>query len=359
MKYWLIRIGILATLFAGIVGGARATDAVPVIYCTDLFHPHVDPDDHFDLACLYAIPQLNIKVIILDQGRRQQKQPGSVAVQQMNTITGRNVPWEIGLADPLANLEDTGANQAKEYQGGVERILKILTESDRPVSIITVGSVRDVAAAFNRQPDLFHKKVGRLMIFIGEASNPGLIEYNVSLDVQAFRRVMESGLPIYWVPCFDGGLWQNRGRASYWKTTQAELLGEVSKRAMNYFIYALTHSKEDPILFLDRPITSEQASGILGLDRNLWCTAIFGDLADMRIWESNKRFYLADKEDNHGNPVELFRFEDIQCSIDERGVVSTSTAGNLKIKRFRVLNEATYPDIMTQVTARLLASLGK
>lgn len=359
MKNWLNRIGILAVLIACFGGQAWAGERIPVVYCTDLFHPHVDPDDHFDLACLYAIRQLDVKVIILDQGRNQQQRPGSVAVRQMNTITGREIPWEIGLADSLARPDDTGAGQPKEYQGGVERILKILAESDRPVSIVTIGSIRDVAAAFNRQPDLFRQKLGRLMIFIGEASAPGFIEYNVGLDVNAFRRVMESGLPVYWVPCFDGGVWQNHGRASYWKATQAELLGEVPKRLMNYFIYALTKSAEDPILFLDRPITSEQASGILGLDRNLWCTVIFGDLADMKILESNKRFSLADKDDNHGNTVELFRFEDIRCTVDERGVVSTSPTGNLRIKRFRILNESIYPDIMTQVTAKLLASLGK
>ncbi|HOY58865.1 MAG TPA: hypothetical protein PK640_12120, partial [Verrucomicrobiota bacterium] len=28
--------------------------AQPVLYSTDLFHPHDDPDDHFDLAVLYA-----------------------------------------------------------------------------------------------------------------------------------------------------------------------------------------------------------------------------------------------------------------------------------------------------------------
>ncbi len=359
MKHKIIQIGILAGLVLGIAGAVCAGDSVPVIYCTDLFHPHEDPDDHFDLACLYAIPQLDVKVIILDQGRRQQKQSGSVAIRQMNSITGRNISWEIGLADPLTDREDTGVGQAKEYQGGVDRILSILAESDRPVSIVTVGSVRDVAAAFNRSGDLFRKKVGRLMIFIGEASRPGFVEYNVSLDVHAFRRIMESGLPIYWVPCFDGGLWQNQGKASYWKTTQAELLGEVNKRIMNYFIYALSHSTEDPVLFLNRPITSEQASGILGLDRNLWCTAIFGDLADIRIWESNKRYYLADRDDNHGNPVELFQFEEIRCSVDERGNVITDPTGTLKINRFRILDQATYPAIMTQVTARLLASFGR
>jgi hypothetical protein len=33
--------------------------ALSVIYCTDLFHPHDDPDDHFDIACLYAIWQID------------------------------------------------------------------------------------------------------------------------------------------------------------------------------------------------------------------------------------------------------------------------------------------------------------
>lgn len=359
MRIGLFRYGIVAGLIAAFCGGTAAGEPVPVIYCTDLFHPHEDPDDHFDLGCLYAISKLDVQAIILDQGRRQQKQPGSVAVRQMNAITGRQIPWEIGLADPLARPDDTGASQAKEYQGGVERILKILAESDRPVSIVTIGSVRDVAAAFNRSPELFTRKLGRLMIFIGEASDPGLIEYNVSLDVQAFRRILESGLPVYWVPCFDGGVWQNQGRASYWKATQAELLGEVPKRLMNYFIYALTQSTEDPILFLDRPITSEQANGILGLDRNLWCTAIFGDLADMKILESNGRFTLEDKENNNGKTVELFQFEDIRCTVDERGVVTTNPDGKNQVKRFRVLNESAYPEIMTQVTARLLATVGK
>jgi hypothetical protein len=41
---------------------------IPVLYCTDLFHPHDDPDDHFDLATLYAIPEFDLRGIVLDQG---------------------------------------------------------------------------------------------------------------------------------------------------------------------------------------------------------------------------------------------------------------------------------------------------
>ena len=104
-----VRAACLYRLLTGIIGAvlgwglsvgaaAEATRSVPVIYCTDLFHPHDDPDDHFDLATLYAMPELDIKGIVLDQGQKQLERPGRIPVSQMNRITGRNVPAVIGLA---------------------------------------------------------------------------------------------------------------------------------------------------------------------------------------------------------------------------------------------------------------------
>ena len=87
---------------------------VPIIYCTDLFHPHDDPDDHFDIACLYAIEEVEIKAIILDQGRKQKQKPGSIPVSQLNHITGRNIPYASGLSDKLQSPGDKGLSQAKE-----------------------------------------------------------------------------------------------------------------------------------------------------------------------------------------------------------------------------------------------------
>jgi hypothetical protein len=29
--------------------------AIPTLHQTDLFRPHADPDDHWDLACVYAL----------------------------------------------------------------------------------------------------------------------------------------------------------------------------------------------------------------------------------------------------------------------------------------------------------------
>ena len=91
---------------------AEAGRAVPVIYCTDLFHPHDDPDDHFDLATLYAMPELDIKGMVLDQGRKQLERPGRIPVSQLNRITGRNVPAVIGLADAAEEPGRQGARSA-------------------------------------------------------------------------------------------------------------------------------------------------------------------------------------------------------------------------------------------------------
>jgi hypothetical protein len=104
-----------------VAGGAAAAWAgdQPVLYCTDLFHPHVDPDDHFDLATLYALPGVEIAGIVLDQGAKQQKQPGRIPVSQLNRLSGRQVPVATGLATPLASPGDTGRDQPAGYQGGV------------------------------------------------------------------------------------------------------------------------------------------------------------------------------------------------------------------------------------------------
>ena len=103
--------------------------------------------------------------------------------------------------------------------------MQTLRASARPVCIATLGSVRDVVCAFNREPGLFRTNVAMVLAFIGEASDAKFQEYNVGLDPQAFVGLMRSGLPVYWVPCFDGGLWQNRGHASFWRASHRALLG--------------------------------------------------------------------------------------------------------------------------------------
>ena len=318
-----------------------AKPPLPLIHCTDLFHPHGDPDDHFDLATLYGMPGLDLKAVILDQGRLQVKQPGTIPVSQLNRITGRKVPAANGLADKLRSPTDTGLDQPAEFQGGVALILSTLRQSPAPVAITAVGSMRDVTAAFNREPDLFRRKVDKLVVFIGEASEPKFTEHNVSLDPQAYVGLMRSGLPLYWVPCFDGGLWQNRGHASFWQAKHADLLRNAQPALLQYFIYALEKETADPIAFLSAPIDLQRKERLLAGTRNLWCAAVF-------------EFLVAPQKTDG-----VFGFSEVEVRVGDDAVIHYGHAPSSKrVRRFEVRDLASYPAQMTAATAAHLARVG-
>jgi hypothetical protein len=331
--------------------------SVPVIYSSDLSHPHDDPDDHFDIVALYALRELDILGIVLDQGKRQDHSPGRIPVEQMNVLTGRNVPFAAGLSDPLKTPDDTASDQGAEHQGGAELIIKALEGSSAPVTIITVGSLRDTAAAFNRRPGLFRKKTARLLIFIGEAS-AGNREWNVGLDPNAFIRIMNSGLPVWWVPCFDGGNFKNRGKASYWTAEQADLLRDAPDRVMNFFIYALLKKSHPGHLdALNEKINEEEKAQVLSGQRRLWCTAVFTEAAG-RVIVEREGDYIPVSEDEitaADRRVEAFRFLPVSLFVDENAkVLYEESPRSHSVHRYEIGSPDRYARIMTSVTRFLI-----
>ncbi|MGQ9590307.1 MAG: nucleoside hydrolase [Planctomycetota bacterium] len=324
---------------------ARGTSKVPVIYCTDLHHPHVDPDDHFDLAAIFAIPEIDVRAIVLDDGVRQKSQPGAIPVRQMLELAGKKVPFASGLAPSLRSPSDAASDQPEEFQGGVRLILETLRASEAPVTVVAVGSLRDVAAAWNRDPALCVEKVGRVFAFIGDAhSEPGFAfrEYNATLDVSAYRAVFESGLRVFWVPCFDGGPWKNAGRASFWQAEHRDLLRGACDPLKRYFVFALERvSAPDPVAFLREPVDAAAWERVLGLRRNLWCCAAFLAISD-------------------GAADLPFSFEPVYARIDETGMaLYPEELPRYLLERFRVADPAAYPRAMTALTAELLARVGR
>ena len=362
---------LLAAVLFALVGGwvamgapAEAARAVPVIYCTDLFHPHDDPDDHFDLATLYAMPELDIKGIVLDQGKKQLERPGRIPVSQMNRITGRAVPAVIGLAAPLKSPDDKGLDQPAQFQEGVEFIVQTLRASPRPVCLATLGSVRDVVAAFNREPGLFRTNAAMVLAFIGEASDAKFQEYNVGLDPQAFVGLMRSGLPIYWVPCFDGGLWQNRGHASFWRASHRALLGQAAPEVIQYFIYALEKEGSDPLGFLSRPVEPERQARLFAGTRNLWCAAVLGVMSGREVVLDGGKWISVPPGSSRAaagaQRRPLFGFSEVEVTVSDAGVVGYGERpGSHQVRRFEVRNPAQYEPGMVEATAGLLSTLGR
>jgi hypothetical protein len=315
---------------------------IPVIYSTDLMHPHVDPDDHFDLACLLAMPEADLRAVVLDQGDQQVKQPGFIPVWQLNSLSGRHVPAAIGLRNKLKSPDDDGRDQPAEFQNGVHLILQGLRDARAKTAIIFVGSGRDVAAAFNREPELFHRKVRSIHGFIGDAGDPKHREWNVGLDPQAFVRLMRADLPFYWVPCFDGGPWTNNGHASFWRVKHGEVLENSSPALQRYFLYMLRHETNDPIAYLSQSMSPGDREWLMGGDRNLWCGALLGSAVGRPL------------RDGAG---EVVRFSPVEVWVDDEAVVHYGKgAGSRKLMRFEIRDRTRFAPAATRATASLLES---
>ncbi len=253
-----------------------------VIYSTDLFHPPDDPDDHYDLATLFALPEIDVKAVVLDLGQQQRKEPGEIPLRQIMHLTGRKAPFAAGLQNPLRYPEDKALDQFSP--GAVDLILRALESSPPPVYIITTVSLRDVAAAYNRQPELFRAKAARIYVNAGNSAGGGL-HWNPRLDPQAYIRVMTAGLPVFWAPCFGGletlaQIGKERLKVqqhqTYWQFRQGDLFDALPAPLLRFFLYGLGHhipALDDPVAALSQAALDGEKSKFAGERRNMWSTA--------------------------------------------------------------------------------------
>lgn len=273
----------LLSLAAVVACGQDLVQKVPILYSTDLFHPHDDPDDHYDLATLFALDELDIKGIILDLGAKQKQKTGRPAVEQLIHITGRRVPIAIGLATPLKSRDDKALDQPAESQGGVRLILDALRESKQKVILFSTGSCRDIAAAFNREPDLLREKVRAYYPNVGDGPGGAQGEYNVTLDPRAYERIFDMGPLLHWCPCFG-----KDGYGTHYVADQPAVVGACTPPVQNYFVYCLTQSKADPIPFL-----SSGPHSLPTGKRAMWCTAPLFHAAGRRIYQRGADDFVA------------------------------------------------------------------
>ena len=173
---------------------------IPVIYSTDLLHPHDDPDDHYDLATLFALPELDVRGIVLDLGERQQQRMGRPPVEQILHLAGRRVPYVMGINRPLS-IATTERPMCRRSFKADRADPSTLRESKEKVVLFSRA-----ACGTWRRPSIANRiccepRCGRLF---NAGNGPGGVqnEWNVKLDPEAYQRVFESGLPLYWYPCF-------------------------------------------------------------------------------------------------------------------------------------------------------------
>ncbi len=284
------------------IAATAETDArLPVIDVTDLYHPHQDLGDNRDLIVAYALPELDLKAVILDATERFRaasayhpipqyrdehgpRDCGVIPVVQLNSIFGRNVPWGAGSYAPMRDPEDTLENVPRFQQTGIELILATLRSATQAVQIVSFGSARTIAAAFNRAPELFAAKVGRIHLSAG-SSGPEYLEWNVMLDPQAIVCLLSSQLPIDIYPCAGPeSPYDYSHHNTFWKLTDLRFVAGMSPALRRYFCYAADRSHRiDFLRALEEDWEVDWERGPYPRPHNMWETAIWQNLTGRHL----------------------------------------------------------------------------
>lgn len=372
------RRGLLAALAAGCIAAAAQGRAapVPMVQVTDLFRPHGDPDDHWDLACVYALARqgrVDLRAVMADYPPASRMgAPDVMGVAQMNYLTGLAVPVIVGSPRPIRTRHDTQPEAASSEDGGIRALLRLLRESPRPIVISVLGSCSDVAVAAKREPKLFAKKCAAIYLNAGtgtpDKAKAARLEYNVNLNPAGYAAMFDLPCPVYWMPCFeqvpdkDAGSWRVAEFGTFYRFLQADILPALSPRMRNFFAWMYQRGRVEKG---DAPADCDWLRSLLGpnddallarqgaLYRNMWCTGGFLHAAGLIVLRDGRIVPRA----GAGKDA-VFAFEPVRVRCADNGATEWARAargGNRFI--FRVLDREGYAAAMTAAMRTLLATL--
>lgn len=318
-------------------GGSDTTGSkgrIPLVHITDLYHPPQDPDDHADLATIVALPEYDLRAVVLDatrrflvpepEGRDIARDPGFVPVAQLGHLSGRAILAAAGPVEPLASVDDDASDRPTIEQAGINLLLETLERSEEAVTISVVGSCRVLAAALNRAPDVLRSKTRAILLNAGSTVGPER-EWNVGLDPFAFERLWRSGLPIHWFPCgTDSGAFDPaHGRGTFWKVDHATLFRDLAPGLRAWFAYALSNSPRGDIIHAihaDDPLS--MLAGIPDGERNMWSTISLVLGAGRMLAQTPGGWRFLSSDDAKGLPCWPCHLDPIHATVDSEAFVS-------------------------------------
>ena len=337
----------------------------PVIHVTDLFRPHCDPDDHWDLACVFALAyagEIDLQGVLIDFAPQPQgdHNPDVMAVAQMNYVAGLHVPVAIGASRPLRSRDDSQPEADESDRGGVRMVLEILHRSPAPVIIHITGSCRDVAIAGKKAPQLFAEKCAGIYLNAGtgspDVSKAAQLEYNVSLAPLSYAAIFDLPCPIYWMPCFEEMQSDRvvREYGTHYLFRQGEILPHLSERMQNFFACVLGKKQDHRWLtYLTGPRDEPLLETLGTQDRHMWCTGGFLHAAGKTV-VADGSIIERDRAGDSG----VFSFDPIRLSCSDKGVTQWQHDQAARDRYiFHVRKTAHYQGAMTQAMRTLLRRL--
>jgi len=339
----------------------------PVLHVTDLYRPHMDPDDHWDLACVYALAcrgDIKLKGILIDHPPENAggRNPDIAAVAQMNLIAGTYVPVAVGSGLPMKSRDDVQDYAPPVEHHGVGMVLDVLRKSPEPVVINILGSSRDVAIAGKKNPELFKTKCAGIYLNAGTGSpkmnSASKLEYNVTLDKYAFAAIFDLPCPVYWMPCFEElgseRQWEVREYGTYYKFRQDLILPYLSDMTQNYFAYMFgKYTDSNWLGYLEGKKDEVLLSKVGSMHRNMGCTAGFLHAASYTVTRNGQ---IVPRNEKRDQPV--FTFDAVKVKCDDDGLTHWVHDDSSKDRFiFHVLDKDNYQSAMTRAMKSLLTAL--
>ncbi len=192
---------------------AAQAGKIPVVFDTDICD---DIDDTWALVMLLQSPEFDIKLITTSVNNTPEK---AKVVAMILEIAGRtDIPVGIGIQQNKNNHRQRewvkdyklSSYPGTVYQDGVQAIVDTIMKSRKPMTVIAVGPLPNIAAALEREPKISNKArfVGMHgSIYKGyDGSSNISAEYNVKAYPKAAQRVFTAQWDITITPLDTCGI---------------------------------------------------------------------------------------------------------------------------------------------------------
>ncbi len=186
---------------------------IPVILDTDI---GLDVDDVWALAFMLRCPELDVKLVVTATGDTHYS---ARLVAKLLEIAGRE-DVAVGIGIPLDDTPRThkkwlGDYSLRQFQGvlhtdGVGALCDVISGSEKPVTLVSIGPLPNIAAALARQPGLVRNSrfiglQGSIRRGYSGAPKP-MKEYNVVKHTLACQKVFATRWDISITPLDTCGL---------------------------------------------------------------------------------------------------------------------------------------------------------
>lgn len=194
-------------------GGTAKAGKIPVILDTDIGD---DIDDTWALVMLLKSPELDVKLVVGDQHKSLYR--ARLIAKILETAGRTDIPVGIGVGPKEGGGRqsawikgyDLKSYPGKVHEDGVQAIIDTIMTSPRPVTLVAVGPLPNIAAALEREPAIARKARfvgmhGSVRLGYG-GSKKVSAEYNVRADAPACQKVFTAAWDMTITPLDTCGL---------------------------------------------------------------------------------------------------------------------------------------------------------